>query len=798
MKIENTSIEYKAPVYLLNYDHLGVIMWKPEALETILNQEINRLNKYDYFTVEWDHEVFTYDYLAEKEPELFEKMKKALLDYKGRLGIGSCTYGQPLSTFINEESNIRQLTLARKTLINRFHKSPVFYIMSEHAFHAQLPQILLQCGFKGALLRTHFMMYGYNPEFNAPVVRWTGMDGSGIPAIPTYKDQPVFIGKEEQPIDASEPKYGAVTLDNRILLDSPVRYDATLEEFRARFEKKIGRLVASRVDDPRQLEEIIPCHNAGTGYIWTLGDEVMKKLPEPETTLHTEPEDFNVRMPWGFCGNWMLNRSREAEVKVLTAERLCAMAGLLGDISEEDALEGVWKKLLVGQHHDIQIVGIEEDAHRYLDAAVSGADALIKKKEEFIGKNCGVGDGKMVVFNPLQWERREWIDYDAGFMACVPGLGFKTFEAKDRICLSAMEWHSERNMLITPYYHVTFGENGGIRRLLDVHGRREVLETDRLSGVLTGDIDGVTCVSSGRTEVILEAQRAIVKETGAIGTVEYVMEWIFYDSLKRIDWKCTINTHREKIGLSSEDRGDDKSAFLHEKKLRLRFYPAVSRHAFGVRDLPFAVSATKNRYINGNYWTALADGDYGFAIFNKGLMGSIIEEDGAFSVPVAFSMYYVWDGCLDGVKVSENSVSSMTEGSVNDGPHFMQGEYRYELGILPYEGGWQQAEIHKKALEYNFPCVAFRVKQRGGGRGNEWVPLRVRSNTAILSALYSKEGALYARFYENQGKRDKVTLQWDGAAVRLKEVDMLENEQAWQGDELILEPWQIRTVKLER
>jgi hypothetical protein len=797
MKIENTS-EQKTPAYILNYDHLGVIMWKPEALETILNQEINRLDKYDYFTVEWDHEVFTYDYLAEKEPELFEKMKKALLDYKGRLGIGSCTYGQPLSTFINEESNIRQLTVARKTLIDRFHKTPAFYIMSEHAFHAQLPQILLKCGFKGALLRTHFMMYGYNPECNASVVRWTGIDKSAIPAIPTYKGQAVFIGREKQSIGALEPKYGAVTLDNRILLDSPARYNAALEEFRTRFENEIGTLVASRADDPRQLEEIIPCHRADTGYIWTLGEEVMKRLPAPETAFYTEPEDFNARMPWGFCGNWMLNRSREAEVKVLIAERLCAMACLLGDINDGEAVEEAWKKLLVGQHHDIQIVGIEEDAHTYLDAAVSGAEALIKKKLEFIRANCDVGDGEVLVFNPLQWDRTEWIDYDTGFTACVPGLGFKALGTKDRHGLSAMEWHPEKNMLTTPYYHATFGENGGIKSLRDAHSRRDLLETDRLSGVLTGDIDGSTCVSSGRAEVILETQRARIKETGLVGTVEYVMEWIFYNSLKRIDWKCTINTHREKIGLSSEDRGDDKSAFLHEKKLRLRFYPAVSPCAAAVRDLPFAVSVTGDRYINGNYWTALADDEHGLALFNKGLMGSIREEDGAFSVPVAFSMYYVWDGCLDGVKVSDHSVSSMTEGSVNDGPHFMQGEYRYELGILPYEGDWKQAGIHKRALEYNFPCVAVGLKQGNGGGGNEWTPLRVRSNAAILSALYFSKGDIYVRFYENQGESDKVILELDGAAVQLKEVDMLEAEQTWQGDELILKPWQICTVKLER
>ncbi len=787
----------RSPVYILNYDHLGVIMWRPEALGTILNQEIRRLDKYDHYTVEWDHEVFTYDYLAENEPELLEKMKKALACYKGRLGIGSCTYGQPLSTFISEEANIRQLTIARKTLMERFGKIPEFYVMSEHAFHAQLPQILLQCGFKGALLRTHFMMYGYNPEINAPVVGWTGMDGSKIPAIPTYKDQPVLLGKEKQPIEAFESKYTAVTLDNRILLDSPGRYQSSLEEFREKYEKEIGILVASRVDDPRQLEDVIPLHNTEEGYRWMLGEEVLKQLPGPEQEFHTKPEDFHVRMPWGLCGNWMLNRSREAEVKAAVAERLCAVSETLGDRNEEDRIEKVWKNLLVGQHHDIQIVGIEADAHRYLDAAVDGAKALIQKKMEYISSKCGTGSGDVFVFNPLQWDRTDWIDHTSGFAAFVPGLGFTVYKTGDHSIRSDMTWNPDKSILLTPYYQAAFGENGGIRSLLDAGTGEAILEPGKLSGVLTGDIDGITCVSSGRIEAIPEKHRTIIKEIGLVGTVEYVMEWIFYSSLKRIDWKCSIDTHKEKIGLPSDDRGDDKSAFLHEKKLRLQFYPVISPNAAAIRDLPFAVSPDPNSYVSGNYWTALEDGRHGFALFNRGLMGSIRETDGAFSVPMAFSMYYVWDGCLDGVKVSEDSVSSMTEGSVNDGPHFMRGQYSYELGILPYEGDWKQARIHRQALEYNFPCVAVGLKQKEGRTGAGWLPFRIKSGAAVLSALYSKNGDLYARFYENQGRGDEVVIESDGIAVPMKEVNMLEEEQSWQGDRLVLKPWQIRTVRLK-
>jgi alpha-mannosidase len=44
-----------------------------------------------------------------------------LKKYAGRFGIGTCTYGQPLSCFINEESNIRQIAYGVEPLGRHLH-----------------------------------------------------------------------------------------------------------------------------------------------------------------------------------------------------------------------------------------------------------------------------------------------------------------------------------------------------------------------------------------------------------------------------------------------------------------------------------------------------------------------------------------------------------------------------------------------------------------------------------------------------------------------------------------------------
>jgi alpha-mannosidase len=107
--------------------------------------------------------------------------------------------------------------------------------MSEHAMHSQLPQILVGFGFRSAIMRSHYMMYGYNPTFDAAVGWWTGPDGSRIATVPTYKGE----GAE----------FGRTTTDNWILTRCPgPDCKGSLEEFRAQYAH-LAPAIATRADD---------------------------------------------------------------------------------------------------------------------------------------------------------------------------------------------------------------------------------------------------------------------------------------------------------------------------------------------------------------------------------------------------------------------------------------------------------------------------------------------------------------------------------------------------------------------
>jgi len=114
----------KRPVYLLTYDHGGYILWGTEHFAERLQNAYDWLDKYPLFKIGIDNECFAYDIYAETAPEIIADIQNALTKYKGRFAVGSSTYGQPLSMYISEESNVRQITYAVYANKKHFSTTP--------------------------------------------------------------------------------------------------------------------------------------------------------------------------------------------------------------------------------------------------------------------------------------------------------------------------------------------------------------------------------------------------------------------------------------------------------------------------------------------------------------------------------------------------------------------------------------------------------------------------------------------------------------------------------------------------
>ena len=795
--------------YMLTYDHGGLILWGAEHFRERLANAIEWLDKYPSFKIGLDNEAHIYDSFAAHNPDILNEMKQYLSKYRGRFAIGSCTYGQPLSVFISDESNIRQIHYALEASKKWFNYRPPVYLMSEHAMHSQIPQIIKGFGFDGAIMRTHYMMYGYNPTFNVPIGQWIGLDGSNIPTIPTYTGEGAEFGK--------------TTVDTWILTRYPSREASeSLDDYRRQFNH-IKPLLATRADDSGlRREALVEEYEGKEKFQWILLDELLSKYPPATELMPTKPNDFTVRMPWGYCGNEIWNMSRKAEVAVLTAERLCAFAGMYGLPTHEQELDKAWKNILLAQHHDVQICGLVHEARQLLPVSYRISNQLTDSVMYFFAaRMSGEGFRQITVFNPLSWKRNGWItayvsfnageaksiavkcgetvirphiiysnNYSSGnimdatiaFNASLDPLSLTTFSL---VATDEAAQNDESKFIVdekvlhvkTPFYEVKLNPAGGIEYLKNAHNEFLMQNGNDRSAFFEGTIDGVVSKSSGRW-VIQQSQGHSpwikMVENGFIADIPYTFELTFYEDKQVIECNATFNFNGQMIGLPSTNLRDSHSPFVHDEKLRFKMFPVIEKPATGVRDLPFAIAETQDKAIEGNYWTALTDGKRGLAVFNKGNMAIIREQDQGLSIPLAYSMYYIW------------------------GTRPLYGEYDYSFALYPFEGNRQSADLPKKALEYAFPMPVFETENTSNTLGYKVKPVNIQFDNSdlIMTAFYPQKENMIARFfkYGDQTKQSTVKIEVD--ALRASEVDFEGNTMNTNINELHLAPWQIKTIRM--
>lgn len=189
------------------------------------------------------------------------------------------------------------------------------------------------------------------------------------------------------------------------------------------------------------------------------------------------------------------------------AERLAALEALNGGKSHLEELDISWKKLLLAQHHDIQICGLLPEARKLLPVSISQSEQSINESMTYFTENMkGEGIKQVIVFNPLSRKQTRWVFANVGlnkgdaknfvakcgdkiipvkiitsnklsdgsileaclaFMTELPPLSLTSFSIiaaaePDKPVLSTI--HTDENNLVTttPYYEIKLSEEGGL------------------------------------------------------------------------------------------------------------------------------------------------------------------------------------------------------------------------------------------------------------------------------------------------------------------------------------------------
>ncbi len=807
----------KQPLYILTYDHGGYVLWEKQV-KPRLKELFRLLEENPKLRIGLDYESFTFDEFMRCDPEVVDLIKELLSKYPDRVGLGATTYGQPLSLYISEESNVRQLTLAVRTNLDFFGKTPDVYCISEFALNNQTPQMAKLSGYKAAILRSHVMGYGYTKTFDKPYGLWQGKDGTKIPAVPTY--------------DGQGRGYNCTTLDNWILSRWPDDTDISLEDFRERFNK-YSPLLASRYDDlTQQIEKITKEIEKHDDYKYVLLEDIPALFGETDEVLEMTDNDFHSQMPWGYCGNEIFCGIRKGETDAVNSEKLNTLTVLLGGDSLEKDSEQAWKYILAAQHHDVTICGLLDLARRFIPASLRYSEKVKNTALGEIEKHFAHWDSESAfLFNPHSFPVDTSVEIPVTEGTEIEGCLCETVTASDgskklrtRVCLppltaksipaseekasqtEALFTSTPDGYITTPFYEIALSCDG-IKKLTDKRNGKTIIDNEK-GELLSAYVNGEFRKNESTYNVRINRYSADIEYSGNIGSVPFKLTMTLFSYSPRIDCRleCTVD-EKDRIGRTDVTEGRPVPLTLnghhHDDKLCFNLDLKINKNRKMLRDLPFSIaewdgqlrlteeywypndrilidtpvspeeSFNGKTHLQGVYWIAMKDTENGIAVLNRGSMGSAVEGNHIY-IPLIYSNDY-----MCGTKI-------------------LDGTYVNEFALLPFiSGDTADTDIHKAAMEYNYQPVVHLMK-KGNGEIKEYKPLSLECDDpgVILTSLAPENGNITARFCNFSDEAAQAVLSAEKGIIDT-ETDLLGCPTTQIRDnKLSFRPWEIKTVRI--
>jgi hypothetical protein len=201
-----------------------------------------------------------------------------------------------------------------------------------------------------------------------------------------------------------------------------------------------------------------------------------------------------------------------------------------------------------------------------------------------------------------------------------------------------------------------------------------------------------------------------------------------------------------------------------------------------VYDAAFLIPEAGGSHFTALSWAGLDGGDgRGIAHLHHGTMGCHLDRNGGqFRNVLAWSpARWLYGG------------GDFVEGEPL--PHtVVRGRHAYEYAVLPYAS---RAEAARRAADYRMPLLVTSRQPGGGELAPSGSFLEIDPQEAMLSALFVRSGAIYARLWNASPEAREADLR-GGSGLRLAAVrlDLTEETPAERVD---LRPWGLRTLRLE-
>ena len=734
-------------VALIAHSHLDIAYyWRrihavQKNLRTVLIQ-MRLMDRYPDF--HYAHtQAYTYETVEKYYPELFEELKEKIRN--GQFEPVGAMYVEPDCNVPSAESLIRQCLYGQRYYREKFGITvDTCWLPDVFGNSWILPQILKKSGVK-YFISNKMSTWNDTNRFPHNNFIWKGIDGSEIYACvpPTHfitwnmpdqiqKNWDAFQDKETDTETLQMFGYG----------DGGSGVTEEMIELMHRFDKlsvmpetrhiTAHEYLTDNFNEDKKLEK------------WD--GELYLEMHRGTFTTKSEIKRYNRMLEYKF---------RNAEIV-----SLCRM--MKGEPYPAEKIRDLYKKLLINQFHDIlpgsHITPVCRDAIRDFEEIDRELDAILAES----------GDK---YFNTLGFKRSSvtFVESEAGDCLRLGKKGFFTIpdidafkSGKIGMPEASEDWITVGDTVETPYYSITFGDDGSIIQIADKELNRTWIKGNFNKLHLYYDYPGTYDAWDILPNYQDKEETLHVDEKLRLTFLNgETAEFTTVLSTPKSKWKMIIRLFRRSRGIEVENLVEWNEK---HRLAKVEFAPDIltgqvvcdTSAGFIKREMNKNTSWQKARFEACHHkWFDLSETGAGIAVINS-------------------SKY--------GVGINENSVSlSLLRATIRPDPTSDMGHHEFTYLILPHEGDAVSAGINNIAFEYNVPLIKADCELHAdfGGLYLQTMKLSEDGNCVIL------------RLSEQNGARG--TLSGIGSFTVM---DMTETPE-YQTDSYRYSPFEIITIGID-
>lgn len=827
--------------YFVDGYHGGVYGHYPPGYTSFL---VEQLERHPEWKINLEIEPATWDVARRSEPEAYRALQRLMQDQSdsGRIEIVNPTYAQSYLFQSSGESVIRQFDYGIRELREHFPGVQLTtYASEEPCFTSCLPSILRSLGYEFAVLKNPNTCWGgYTSAYGGELVNWIGPDGTSILTVPRYECealverscwQTTAFGNSQAYIAACH-EHGIAHPIGMCLQDAGWRGGPWLGwGARNHFEPSqyvtwrdyIRNVTAARTDDGWRFSQ----EDVKPGLMW--GAQVLQRIAQ---------------------------QSRQAEQRLLTAEKLAAMALIeAGHPAKTNAFDEAWHNVLLSQHHDCWIVPYNgrpgntwaDQVRRWTRVANSVSDLSIETSLDAllrVGADRQRGGRSVRLFNPTAApldvvvpvpspdgrESSGWVSRDAEgnrhatqvldgdtpgqksllVRAQLPPMGYAnvslTRDGEPAAAPVTVSSQDEVVVVQSDLYRIEFdpAAGGTIHSLVAKQlGGRELVDQSasfRFNELRGHFYDDGGFHSSGDQPAELRVVesgplRATVEVRGTIAGNPFVQRVSVTQTTPVIDCSVRIDWQdKPRIGEFDERDGwgNRRRAAYDDRYKLLALFPVNASNQRIIKNAPFDVCESGLADTFYNSWESI----------KHNLILDWVDVEGDEEVRLALfsdhtTSYTHGDDFPIGLTLQYAGKGLWARDYRLDGPT----EIRYAL--CPHAGSWHSAHIPSLSASWKQPPIGVLAR---GGRSDSRAIVDAGDCGWQIPAMFERDDALIVRLFNSHGDDlpHEVKFGFEAETIELVELDgrVLEKLKTTRNDtghtaiQLQIPRFGIRTVRI--